>query len=174
MSSHLDDWAASLVDAELAPAERDRALAHLAGCADCQAEVDVQRRVKSRLAPADLTELPAALTARLLAIPVDSGPTAPTADVVRRSRLGSARPAGARPWSRSGRPVSARPRSPRRVAAGSLGAVTAAMALAVLAGGEAQGQVRPPVGTYVVEHTATTTQLPLNDMVADIVMISTR
>jgi len=175
MSSHLDDWAAALVDAELAPAERDRALAHLAGCERCRADVDVQRRVKARLAPTAAPPASPDLTARLLAIPAGAGVTGRSEDVVRRTAAASSRPRGARPWpSRVGRPVSARRRSPGRVAARSLGAVVAAMAVAVLAGGEAGGQVRPPVGTYVVEHTATTTQLPLNDMVADIVMISTR
>ena len=173
--SHLDDWAASLVDAELAPADRDNALAHLAGCAECRAEVDVQRRVKARLTVGEPAALSADLTARLLAIPAGVGATAPSTDVVRRGLAGPARPSARRPWTlRSGRPVPARRRSPRRVAVGSLSAVTAAMALAVLAGGDAAGDVRPPVGSYVVEHTATTTQLPLNDMVADIVMISTR
>jgi anti-sigma factor RsiW len=174
--SHLDDWAAALVDAELSAAERDRALAHLAGCDPCRAEVDRQRQVKARLAPGPVSAVPAALAARLLAIPAGaSDAPARSGDVVRRSAAASSRPWGTRPWSRrADRPVPARRRSATRMALNSAGLVAAAMAVAVLAGGEAPGQVRPPVGTYVVEHTATTTQLPLNDMAADIVMISTR
>lgn len=178
--SHLDDWSAALVDAELTPTERDDALAHLAGCPQCQADVDVQRRVKARLSLPEPTTAPASLTARLLAIPHDAvpaggAPSGRAADVVRRSAAASTRPAGARPWPvRGSGPVPARRRSPRRFAVRSLGAVSAVMALALLAGGEAPGQARSPVRTSVFEHTATTTQLPLNDMVADIVMISAR
>ena len=176
MSQHLDDWVAALVDAELTPTERDRALAHLAGCEPCRAEVARQRPVTARLAPGPVAELPVSFTARLLAIPAvpDTVPQR-AGDVVRRSAAASTRPLGSRPWSRrSDRPVPARRRSASRMALNSAGVVAAVMAVAVLAGGEAPGQVRPPVGTYVVEHTATTTQLPLNDMAADIVMISTR
>jgi anti-sigma factor RsiW len=39
----------ALVDGELDHDERDRALAHLAGCAACRAEADTMRRLKSRL-----------------------------------------------------------------------------------------------------------------------------
>ncbi|HVE99417.1 MAG TPA: hypothetical protein VNA12_09585, partial [Mycobacteriales bacterium] len=59
-------------------------------------------------------------------------------------------------------------------AARSFGAFAAALTVAVLAGGQGGDEVAPPVGTFVVEHTATTTRLPLNDPVAGVVMISTR
>ncbi|HVE99463.1 MAG TPA: zf-HC2 domain-containing protein, partial [Mycobacteriales bacterium] len=135
--SHLDDWAAALVDAELGPDERDRALAHLAGCDACRADVDTQRRAKALLTPAEpAAPLPAALTARLLAIPAGPASADPSSDVVRRSSLGRRRPAGSRPWrARAGRPVPAR-RRPRRVAARSFGACAAALTVAVRAGGQ--------------------------------------
>jgi len=177
--SHLDDWAASLVDSELSPAERDRALAHLAGCAECRAAVDVQRRIKAELAAtAGQPMTPSAdLTARLLAIPT-SRPEGDRTDVVPASRAASAvtrRPRGSRPWpSRGTRPVPARRSSTRRRAMSGLTVLGAALTVAVIAGGEAPGRVTPPVSRYVVEHTATTTQLPLQDPVANVVLISNR
>ncbi len=177
--THLDDWAAALVDSELTHDERDRALAHLAGCVECRVAVDGQRRVKAELAAvaAEPTVPGADLTARLLAIPsaVYAGDGI---DVVRRAGTSTARPSrprGSRPWpSRGTRPVPARKPSGRRRAVSGIGVLGAALAVAVIAGGEAPGQVAPPVSTYVVEHTATTTQLPLQDQVANVVLISTR
>ena len=177
--SHLDDWAAALVDSELAPAERDRALAHLAGCAECRAAVDVQRRTKAELAAtaAQPTTPSDDLTARLLAIPASS-PGHDSSDVVRRAAaasLNASRPRGSRPWpGRGTRPVPARRTSTRRRAVSGLTVLGAALTVAVIAGGEAPGRVTPPVSSYVVEHTATTTQLPLQDPVANVVLISNR
>jgi hypothetical protein len=47
--SHLGERLTALVDGELGHDERDRALAHLAVCAECRAEADALRRLKSRL-----------------------------------------------------------------------------------------------------------------------------
>lgn len=172
--SHLDDWAAALVDAELSPPDRDRVLAHLAGCAECRVEVDAQRRVKARLGTSPVAPPSDALTARLLAGPTTPAPSLAASDVARRpAASASDRPRGARPWP-GRRTAAVRPRKARRVAAGSVGVLAAALTVAMVAGGDAPGDVAPPVGTFVVEHTATTTQLPLHDPVAGIVMISTR
>lgn len=168
--NHLDDLAAALVDDELRPSERDRALAHVAGCAPCREVVDAQRRTKSRLAGVTDPRPDAELVARLLA--VASSPAQP-ADVVR----GSARslgPAAGRPRPRGlrrTRPVPARGRSVGRTAAGLLSAVAVALGGAVLLGG-AQGDVTPPVSTYVADHSATNGSSPLSDPAADIVLTS--
>lgn len=49
MSGHLGETAAALADGALGADARDRALAHLAGCEDCRADVDMQRRLKGLL-----------------------------------------------------------------------------------------------------------------------------
>lgn len=49
MSGHLGETAAALADGALGADARDRALAHLAGCDDCRADVDMQRRLKGLL-----------------------------------------------------------------------------------------------------------------------------
>ncbi|MFD0329061.1 zf-HC2 domain-containing protein [Streptacidiphilus monticola] len=46
---HLGDRLAAFVDGELDHGARERIQSHLAGCAQCLAEVEVQRRLKSRL-----------------------------------------------------------------------------------------------------------------------------
>ena len=72
--SHLGDVAGAFVDDELGPEARARALAHIAGCAACRAEVDQQHRLKSRLrATSDLSPgglgAEDAVLARLVSIP---------------------------------------------------------------------------------------------------------
>ena len=49
---HLGDRLAALADGELDHHQRDRALAHVAHCADCRADLDAQRAVKALLAAA--------------------------------------------------------------------------------------------------------------------------
>lgn len=132
MSGCLGDVAAALVDGELDHASRERAHRHLAHCDACRAEVDAQRRLKSRLSALDEPAPSDALTARLRALsargdavvrPVEAG-------------AGPVRPVSVRPAARaaaSSRPAGRRPRSlRRRAAAGSAFAVlgvAAALAL---------------------------------------------
>jgi hypothetical protein len=168
--NHLDDLAAALVDDELRPSERDRALAHLAGCAPCREVVDAQRQLKARLAGVADPRPDAELVAALLAVPSTE---ALPADVVRRSAR-SDRPAAGRPRGRGlrrTRPVPARGRSVVRTTAGVLSAVAVALGGAVLLGG-AQGDVTPPVSSYVADHSATNGTSPLSDPAADIVLTS--
>jgi anti-sigma factor RsiW len=153
---HLGETAAALVDGELGHDQRDRALAHITSCDECRAEVDAQRRLKALLANQADPYVSASLTARLLAVPRDAGGTAKP-DVVRRRR--TARPA---------------PRSLRSKAA-TYSALSVALiaGLAAAGGGSDAPRVRPPVATYVDEHTATTGRLgPLNDPAGSVVLTS--
>jgi anti-sigma factor RsiW len=96
----LGQQVASLVDGELDHTRRERAQRHLAHCATCRAEVDAHRRLKSLLAGlADEPPLPAALTARLLALPTPDG------DPLRPPAPAPVRPVTVRPASgpRAGR-----------------------------------------------------------------------
>ncbi|CAI7973674.1 Zf-HC2 domain-containing protein [Frankia sp. Hr75.2] len=68
MSSHLGERLTPLVDGQLSHDERDRALAHLACCSDCQAEVAEQRRLKARLSALATPTLPSTLTSTLLSL----------------------------------------------------------------------------------------------------------
>jgi anti-sigma factor RsiW len=168
MSGHLDDLAAALADGELDHDQRDRALAHLAGCDPCRAEVDAQRRLKALIANQPDPEVSPDLTMRLTAlVRTAAGPNRP--DVVRVSVTVSQRPLGARP-----QPVAKRSRSLRRRAA-TVSALGVALVAGVAAvGGGAEGpRVRPPVANFVDEHNATTTRLgPLNDPGGNVVLTS--
>lgn len=152
MTAHLGDLAAALVDGELDHDARDRALAHITSCGDCRAEVDAQRRLKALLANQADPVVPAALAARLLQVPRDAaGSTKP--DVVRRPR-------------RFHRPSS-------KVA--TYGVLGVALLAGVVAAGSGNDgpRVRPPVNTFVDEHTATTGWLsPLNDPAGNVVLTS--
>lgn len=159
---HLGDLAAGLADCELSHDQRDRALSHVAGCGDCRAEVDAQRRVKALLANQADPQLAPDLTARLLDVPRHAaGSTHP--DVVRRHRRVRVAPP-------------AKPRSFRNRAATYSALGVALVAGVVAAGGESDGRkVRPPVTAYVEEHSATTDQLgPLHDPAGNIVLATLR
>lgn len=97
--SHLGERLTALVDGELSHAERDRALAHLTGCAACRDQADDLREVKRRL--------------RTLAghDPRDPVPVGPPADLLARlSAIGepSTGPDGVRPTA-AARPAAETP-----------------------------------------------------------------
>ena len=135
--SHLGARAAAVVDGELGHAARDRALAHIAHCAQCRLEVEAQRRLKSRLANLGPTTPPADLTGRLLRMPPSHPPS------------GSRRPP-----RRSRRP------SGRRLAGAGGGLLVVAISTAIAAGG--QRDTAPPVDptatSYLVEHAANSSE----------------
>ncbi|CAJ64714.1 MULTISPECIES: anti-sigma factor family protein [Frankia] len=68
MTEHLGDRVSPLIDHQLDHDARDRALAHLAVCVDCQREVVALRQVKARLVALDDPALPDDVAARLLRI----------------------------------------------------------------------------------------------------------
>lgn len=139
-SRHLGDLAAALVDGELGHDARDRALAHLATCSVCRDEVAAQRRLKGRLRG-------------LAGPPEDPRLLAALRDVGHGRVL---------PQGRRARP---HPRHPLRLAAaGGVTLTAATLGTALLAGGATDAPaVRPPVDRFVVEHLATTDQLPLTE-----------
>lgn len=181
--SHLGERLTALIDGELGHDERDRALAHLAICAECRAEADLLRRLKGRLrdlggtvAPIESTlrglgevTPPADLVGRLFAIgePEDqpavrsftgAGSTGP-ATVSRRSR----RPGDTRPRGRAG--AAGRRRMPRTrylLAGAATLAVIGVGSASYAAGGE-QGrlpQVSPSLQQFAVEHALTSGDVP--------------
>ena len=176
----LGDTLSALVDGELDHAARERALAHLAGCADCRAEVEAQRRLKVRLAGLDADAVPpSALTARLLALAV------PGVDLPPRSAsapAGSVRPVSVGPPLRSDRvrPGGRRPagavRHRRRQATGMLVAVGlgAALALGGPGGSGSSTPLDPGADVFVVDHASTTGRLPLRQPAARVASLPSR
>ncbi|MFL6138540.1 MAG: anti-sigma factor family protein [Frankiaceae bacterium] len=156
---HLGERAAALVDGELGAQARDLALAHLARCDDCRAEVAVQRRLKARLS--GLTPPPQSpdLTARLTGIgdrPAASGARAPGRDRT-AGRPGSPRPPG--PGGRR-RPAGRPRRRMVRLAVAGGASLVALGVTAFAAGGSGAPAVVPDVHQLTVEHASTTGEVP--------------
>lgn len=180
MSSCLGDVVAALVDGELDHASREKAQRHLAHCATCRAEVDAQRRVKSRLGLVGEPGPSDGLTARLLGLA--PGPDLVPAEVVRAAaprlqeravrpvtartapgpRIETSRPAS-RPTVRSAAPVAdarrAGRRLQRRAGVGSALVVIGLGAVLALGGPSSQGPstpVDPGSDAFVAEFVSTT------------------
>lgn len=183
---HLGELAAALVDGELGPAARELALAHLARCDACHAEVIAQRRLKARLGElrGGVTGLPPDLAARLAAIPVDPPPPPwpltddDTVPFPRLSRVEPGHVAGQQTrWRRGRRDASLRPdaraaarpgprsarrsrRLPVRLAVVSGVSVVALGVAAFIAGGDTGPIVVPNVQRLSAEHTSTSGEVP--------------
>lgn len=71
---HLGPRLAALVDGELSHDDRDRALAHIAGCAQCRSLVESERTLKGQLGSMAMPEPSARLMAALFQIPQTHGP----------------------------------------------------------------------------------------------------
>lgn len=180
---HLCELAAAVVDSELDHDARDRALAHLAGCLSCRAEVDAQRRVKARMAAMEFPEAPATLAARLAAV-ADSAPVPVAAAEPQRpgglpmaTPRSSRRPRPGRPGNRPEPPLrrpTRRRRIGRTVAAGASAVLLGLGAALALGGGApAGGQlVDPSLDTLVADHMATTGEVPLTDPAMAAVSVS--
>jgi anti-sigma factor RsiW len=74
--SHLGQRLSALIDNELSDFERDRVLAHLAGCDACRVEAVAFRALKRRMHALGEAMADAALTGRLMAMaaPAERGP----------------------------------------------------------------------------------------------------
>lgn len=82
--SHLGSWVSALVDGQLAPAETERALAHVAACPTCADEVAAARQARRALSVAADVAPDPELTARLLALGATLGTPAARPDDGRR------------------------------------------------------------------------------------------
>jgi len=160
--SHLGDRLSALVDGELSGADRDRAYAHLAGCAQCRAEAAQLRALKQKLrslvegAPAE-----AAMTRRLISMTGPGGPLPP------RRRLLRVVPGPGRAFSGSTRPAPQRPGRRRRyVFLGTFSLLVGLGTAAFTAGGGGQAvpgpRITPPVELYSVEHAIITGEVPFS------------
>ncbi|WP_405141597.1 anti-sigma factor [Sphaerisporangium sp. NBC_01403] len=157
--SHLGERASALIDGELGHAERERALAHLTFCADCRAELDAIRALKSRLRSLDPPAVPADLTMSLLRMSEPGGPLPPRV-----------RPFPNPTYSLTSAPIDNRPRRSggfagpgrsggnRRAGYVAVGVASAAVALGTLfmVGGADSRPSAPPVEMFANQHRATT------------------
>ncbi|GGS65269.1 hypothetical protein GCM10010156_25250 [Planobispora rosea] len=155
--SHLGERVSALVDGELNHHERDRALAHLTFCADCRAEVDTMRALKSRLRSLDGPSIPADLTVSLLRMAEPGGPLPPRERPFPASRtfggapipsMHSIAPPDNRPRGRA----SSGPRRSRRAGYVAVGFASAAVALGTL---------------FVVNGTESAPRVPPSEMFAN-------
>jgi hypothetical protein len=146
--SHLGQRISALIDGELSDSERDRVLAHIAGCDECRQEAVALRALKQRMHSLGEAMVDGALTGRLMAmaIPPDG-----------RSWTGRAswRPRGAFPAA-------------RMLTAGLLASTVAGLgAAAFFAGGEQQApgpRVTPAVDTFLVQHAIITGDMPVTPL----------
>lgn len=171
---HLEDRVSDLVDDRLDHDDRDRALAHLAACEQCRAEVEFERYAKAALRSLRGPEPSSALVQNLLSLAEPGGPLPPdrpafpaTGAPVAPWRPRDERPAGLPPGVRPHRgPHLGRPsRAVRYAAAGVLSASALAVGLASLgapSGAETTppASIAPPVDQFTVEHARTTGTLP--------------
>jgi len=143
--SHLGQRISALIDGELSDAERDRVLAHIAGCDPCRQEAVALRALKQRMHSLGEAMVDAALTGRLMAM---------------------AMPPDGRPWTArpSWRPRSGFPAA-RLLTAGVIASAVAGLgAAAFFAGAEPQApgpRVTPAVDTFLVQHAIVTGDLPV-------------
>jgi anti-sigma factor RsiW len=141
-----DERLTALADGALPAHEADRVLAHVAGCADCRAVLDAERRTKRLIVDSSAPAADPALMARLLDLPHTSF-LAPVP-----------------------LPVAVPRQVPRRMATLSLAASAAAVAtiasgwfLGGASGGGTGPAVIPATPVLEREHAATTTELLLPD-----------
>ncbi|MCW2909235.1 MAG: putative rane protein [Actinomycetia bacterium] len=147
--SHLGQRISALIDGELSDSERDRVLAHIAGCDACRQEAVALRALKQRMHSLGEAMVDAALTGRLMAMAMSP----------------DGRPWTARqPWRpRGGFPAA------RMLTAGILASTVAGLgAAAFFVGGEQQvpgPKVTPAVGTFLVQHAIVTGDLPVTQAI---------
>lgn len=143
--SHLGERLSALIDGELADAERDRVLAHLAGCDACRQDAIALRALKQRMHSLGEAMVDAALAARLMA--------------VGRPGEQSSWPAHTRWRPRTGYSAT------RLLTAGILASAVAGLATtAFVIGGQQQApgpKVTPAVDSFLVQHASVTDDLPV-------------
>jgi anti-sigma factor RsiW len=143
--SHLGQRLSALIDNELSDFERDRVLAHLAGCDACRVEAVALRSLKRRIHALGETMADTALTGRLMAM----------------AGTGERGPWGGKANWRAGR----RHPPARYFAAGIFTAVVVGLGTtAFMVGGDQQPagpRVTPAVDMYMIQHSIVTGDVPV-------------
>lgn len=175
--SHLRDLIAALVDGELSHSDRERALAHLANCGTCRAEVAAHRAIKERLADLVTPPVPAGLLTELHRMAEPGEPLPLTRRGTGEATRPPTVPVGRRPSDRGTSRPAGRSRGRRVRSALTTGAlvVAATLVTAFAVGGEPGSPVQPvapDIDSYVVEHARTSRVVPFADIPADAVGVS--
>ena len=138
--SHPGQRLSALIDGELGEAERDRVLAHLAGCQPCRQEAIALRALKQRMTGLGDAAAGTDLMRRLLAMTPPPGRPSPSGDAPARPR----------------RPVLLRP-VPVAATASSLVVAGLAVAAFLAGGGSPQPAptVTPAVDVFMIQHVIT-------------------
>lgn len=174
--SHLRDLIAALVDGELSHSDRERALAHLANCGTCRAEVAAHRAIKERLADLVTPPVPAGLLAELHRMAEPGEPLPLTRRGTGEATRPPTVPVGRRPSDRgTSRPAGRRGRRVRSALTTGTLVVAATLVTAFAVGGEPGSPVQPvapDIDSYVVEHARTSRVVPFADIPADAVGVS--
>jgi Putative zinc-finger len=143
--SHLGQRLSALIDGELSDAERDRVLAHLAGCDACRQDAIALRALKQRMHSLGEAMVDAALTGKLMAVGATGTQSPWPGRAPWRTKTGSS--------------------APRLLAAGILASAVAGLgAAAFYAGGDQQvpgPRVTPAVDTFLVQHANVTGEMPV-------------
>jgi anti-sigma factor RsiW len=158
--SHLGSQISALIDGELGGVELDRANAHLAGCAACQAEAATLRALKRELRTLGDLDCADAVTSRLLAMVGSSG-------------LGAAGTAGPPGGLVAARPLERQPGRRARRRRGRY-AMWSAMSLVVVGVGAAafgmggtpagnEPQITPQLEVFDLQHALTSGDVPFGD-----------
>lgn len=156
--SHLGDRIAALVDGELDHESRDRALAHIATCDSCRAEVDGERRLKARIRALSEPELTPDLSLRLLSV----------------ARSMTSDPAGSWPVTPGPHGLRLHFGSTRLVAVAAAFVVVVTLTTAFAVGGSPTGTpIRPAVDQYAVDHAVLVDDVPLADAYSGSAVVST-
>jgi len=147
--SHLGTLISALIDGELAGAELDRANAHLAGCAACQAEATQLRQLKRELSTLGELDTDDAVTRRLLAMTLQGGQV-------------TARPLARQPGRR------VRRRRGRYVMWSAMSIVVVGVGAAAFGmGGSSSGvnepQITPQLEVFDMQHAITSGDVPFAD-----------
>jgi len=182
MTGHLGDLAAALVDGQLAPGVRERALRHVAQCARCRDEVAEQERLKFQISHLFAPPPPSDLASRLMQLPsspvIGGGSVLGGGDGRSQSPLAAPfRPAGradrvTRPGSH---PVQGR--RVCRVVFASASVLVLGAGGAFAAGGTAASggpSVTPPTTAYLTEHASTSNVTPFSDPALTVVSFRPR
>lgn len=163
---HLDDRISDLVDDRLDHDERDRALAHLAGCAHCREAVDTERYTKRALMSLPGVDVPSALTDKLLGLAEPAGPL--PAEDLEPDESAEVVPWPREPAQHAGRARFVdRHRRGARFAAGSMISTGAVLVMLASLGAPANttdepepAAVVPPMERFTAEHARSTGWLP--------------
>jgi hypothetical protein len=165
MSGCLGDRVADLADGRLDPAATERALAHVASCPTCRAELDAQRAASAALRSLAPGEPSADLLARLRDI---AAPVVPEQGTGAGGATAGSHPVALPGSASAGAATLTAVRRPRRRTMVASAASVAAVAALVVAGGSATSAgaptpaIAPVVDRLADAHSSTTTErMPL-------------